>query len=1069
MDNQDSNNQSVSGAIAWMTRNAVASNLLMGVLLLAGFFSVLQTKQEVFPAFSIDIIAVTVPYPGASPEEVEQGIVLAVEEQLRGIDGIKRINSNASENVGSIIVELLTDAKTDKVRNDVKSAVDRITTFPQDAERPQVEELSLRREVITLILSGDQDLKTLQQLAEAARSEIRKDPNVTQIQVVDVPDLEMSIEVPKLTLEAHGLTLDDIATQIRIASLELPSGGVKTANGEILVRVADRKRSVDDFKDLIIRSSFQGAELRLGDVATITDGYTDTDEESYYNGKRAVRLVIYRVGDQTPTDVANAVKLYKSQLESELPATITVSVWNDTSEILKGRIQLLVNNARVGLILVFCILALFLEFRLAFWVAMGIPISFLGSFILLGQTGATINMISLFAYIVTLGLVVDDAIVVGENIFEKREKGLPWIDAAVEGAREMAVPVTFAVLTSVAAFSPLLLVPGVSGKFFGLIPTVVISVLLLSLIESFFVLPAHLGHMSDKPPGAFVQMMNRPREWMSIKLNRFIQGPFDRILNTAVRNRYASFATAIALFFISIGVVGGGLLPFSFFPKIESDRISISATLPYGAPVENTAHVQRSIESAITAALEDIEEKNIIKGVFSTVGAGPLGRTGVPKGSHLTAVTIEMVSAEYRTIGAEELSRRIKEKMSPLPGVENLKYNTNLDGPGAGAAVDVKLTSDNFESLATASDELTQMLRGYPSLISIENTFSAGKQQLDYQILPEGRSLGLTSSDLARQLRSSFFGSEALREQVGRLERRTMVRLPKSERTVENDVSSIRVRTPQGGFVPLEQVAKRSRGQAPTSITREDGVRSINVRADLAPGVASSREVLTDIENTLFPALKEKYPELELRFAGEQRDQQETMASLGQNYLLALLAIYGLLAIPFKSYIQPFIIMSAIPFGFVGAVAGHMIMGFSLSVISMFGIVALTGVVVNDSLVLIDAANNYRANGESPIQAVMNGAKRRFRPILLTSLTTFLGLAPMILEKSLQARFLIPMAISLGFGVLFATGIILLIVPSLYMIVEDLKGLSSKERLKASHKMDDLPNMHDGIEATASK
>jgi multidrug efflux pump subunit AcrB len=409
--------------------------------------------------------------------------------------------------------------------------------------------------------------------------------------------------------------------------------------------------------------------------------------------------------------------------------------------------------------------------------------------------------------------------------------------------------------------------------------------------------------------------------------------------------------------------------------------------------------------------------------------------------------------------------------MPPLPGVENLKYNTNLDGPGAGAAVDVQLTSDDFASLSLASEELAALLRGYPSLIGIENTFSAGKQQLDYQILPEGRSLGLTSSDVARQLRSSFFGAEALREHVGRLERRTMVRLPEEERAVENDVADIRIRTPRGGFVPLEQVAERSRGQAPTSITREDGIRSINVRADLAPGVPSSRDVLADIQTSLFPMLQEKYPGLTLRFAGEQRDQQETMSSLGQNYLLALLAIYGLLAIPFKSYIQPFIIMSAIPFGFVGAVAGHMIMGFSLSVISMFGIVALTGVVVNDSLVLIDAANTYRANGESPMEAVMNGAKRRFRPILLTSLTTFLGLAPMILEKSLQARFLIPMAISLGFGVLFATGIILLIVPSLYMIVEDLKGLRRSQ--DAESKLQDKSTAVEmgqlSSEATASK
>ena len=1068
--NMESQNKSdVGGAIAWMTRNSVAANLLMFILLLAGFFSVMQTKQEVFPEFSIDIISVTVPYPGASPEEVEQGIILAVEEELRGIDGIKRLNSNASENVGGVIVELLTDAKPDKVLNDVKAAVDRITTFPEESEKPQVSELSLRREVITLILSGDQDLRTLHQLAEEARAEIRQDPNVTQVEIVDVPDLEMSVEIPQSTLEAHGLTLDGVAQQIRIASLELPSGGIKTDKGEILIRVADRKKSLDDFSNIIIQSSFQGAELRLGDIATITDGYTDTDEESYYNGKRAVRLVIYRIGDQTPTDVANAVKEYRTKLQSELPESVSVSIWNDSSEILKGRIQLLVDNARIGLILVFIILALFLEFRLAFWVAMGIPISFLGSFILLGQTGATINMISLFAYIVTLGLVVDDAIVVGENIFEKREQGLPWLEAAVEGSKEMAVPVTFAVLTSVAAFSPLLLVPGVSGKFFGLIPTVVISVLLLSLVESFFVLPAHLGHMSTKEPGVFLKTVNAPREWVAKRLQRFIDGPFHTVLDLAVRFRYVSFSIAIAMFLTSIGVVGGGLLPFSFFPKIESDRVSISAKLPYGAPIEQTALVQRTIEEAIEKALDESEEKNIVKGIFSTVGAGPIGRTGVPKGSHLTAVTIEMVSSEYRDIGAEEFSGLVKKHMPPLPGVDNLKYNTNLDGPGAGAAVDIQMTSEDFEELAAASDEMASILRSYPSLISIENTYSAGKQQLDFQLLPEGRTIGLTSSDVARQLRSSFFGAEALREQVGRLERRTMVRLPKDERLVENDIDNVRIRIPMGGYVPLEQVAQRSRGQAPTSITREDGIRSINVRADLAPGVPSSRDVLTDLQESVFPELQAKYPGVKLGFAGEQRDQRETMASLGQNYLLALLVIYGLLAIPFKSYIQPFIIMSAIPFGFVGAVGGHMLMGFSLSVISMFGIVALTGVVVNDSLVLIDAANTYRRNGESPLEAVMNGAKRRFRPILLTSLTTFLGLAPMILEKSMQARFLIPMAISLGFGVLFATGIILLVVPSLYMIVEDILGLTGRKSSEESENDSSLLEKESEVEFSASK
>lgn len=1046
MDNSTNNssnkNETNTGPIAWMVRNSVAANLFMVVLLLAGVIGLIRTKQEIFPEFSVGYVSIAVPYPGASPEEVEQGIILALEEGVRGIEGIKRVTSNSSENVGTVALELMLDADADKVLNDVKAAVDRITTFPEEAEKPQVTEISLRREVITLVLSGDQDLKTLQELAEQARADIRLDPNVTQVEVQDIPDLELSIEVPKSTLEAYRVTLDEIAMQIRIASLELPGGGIKTENGEILVRVSDRKKSVAEFADIIIKSSFQGAEVRLGDIATITDGYTDSDEASYYNGERAVRLVVYRIGDQTPTAVADAVKKYKEQLAMSLPDSVKVSIWADSSELLKGRIDLLMNNAKMGLVLVFLILALFLDVRLAFWVAMGIPISFLGSFIVLGQFDATINMISLFAYIVTLGLVVDDAIVVGENVFEKRQQGMSWLEAAIAGTKEMAVPVTFAVLTSVAAFSPLLFVPGVSGKFFKLIPSVVIAVLIISLLESFFVLPAHLGHMDDSKKNIFSRLFTPPREFVSNILDRFSDGPLDRTLRLATKYKYASLSLSVSMFFMAVGVVGGGILPFTFFPKIESDRISISARLPYGASIDQTIAIQRIIEETVDTVIEESGgREGLIKGIFSTAGAGPASRTGIPKGSHLTNVTIEMVSGEFRDIGAEEFANRIKAKMPPLPGVENIKYNTNLDGPGAGAAVDIQLKSPDFDELVLASAEMADILRSYPALISVENTYAAGKQQLDFQLLPEGRSLGLSSTDIARQIRSSFYGAEAVREQVGRLERKTMVRLPKAERIVENDVSDVKIKTMQGGYVPLEQVAERKRGQAPTSITREEGIRSINVRADLAPGVKSSREVLTDISASVFPELVAKYPNLTLDFAGEQRDQKETMSSLGQNFMLALLVIYALLAIPFRSYIQPFIIMSAIPFGFVGAVLGHVVMGYSLSVISMFGIVALTGVVVNDSLVLIDATNLFRSQGYSGIEAVLLGAKRRLRPILLTSLTTFLGLAPMIAEKSLQARFLIPMAISLGFGVLFSTLVILLLVPCLYLIIEDIRGL----------------------------
>ncbi|MEC7985017.1 MAG: efflux RND transporter permease subunit [Myxococcota bacterium] len=1026
------------GPIAWMAKNSVAANLFMFILLFAGVVGLFQTKQEVLPEFDLDIILVEVPYPGATPEEVEQGIVLALEEAVIAVDGVKVVTGTASESRGYLTVELLLGSDTEQVLNDIKSAVDRITTFPELAEKPSVRELSLKREVISLVISGDQELSTLHDIAERARRELKEDPNITQIGVKGVPERELSVTVPQVYLEAHKLTLGEIAQQIRLASIDLSGGGVKTDSGEVLLRVADRKQDIGDFGDIIIRSSFDGAELRLGDIAQIEDGYEETELETYFNDQRAVVLTIYRIGEETPTAVANAVKSYSKVLQKDLPSSIQVSVWEDSSELLKGRINLLLDNARVGLILVFLILALFLEFRLAFWVSLGIPISFLGSFVLLGNTDATINMVSLFAYIVTLGLVVDDAIVVGENIYEEHERGKPWPEAAIVGAQRMVVPVTFAILTSIAAFAPLLVVPGVSGKFFKLIPTVVICVLILSLIESFFVLPAHLGHMKDKEDGAFMRAINYPQKRVSALLKRFIEGPFDKIVRSSTTYRYTAFSAAIAMFFVAVGLVAGGIVPFSFFPQIEGDRITVSAKLPYGAPIEQTLAVQREIAAAGERAVAQLGDRNdLVLGMLMTAGEGSESRTGRPKGSHLTTVQMSMVPSENRSITTKQISEAWQAEIPSLPGIESIKVSA-ATGPGAGAAIDIQIISSKLDILEQASDDLTERLRGYPSLIEIENSLSSGKSQLDFKITDSARSLGLSSTDIGQQLRASFYGAEALREQVGRLERKTMVRLPPSERMVESDIVDVRIRTPQGGFVPLGELVVFERGVSPTTITREGGNRIVNVKAGLAPGVRSSREVLTAIQSKDFTELRAKYPDVQLELVGEQRDQGETFASLGRNFLLALFAIYALLAIPFKSYVQPFIIMSAIPFGFVGAVLGHLFMGFEMSIISMFGTIALTGVVVNDSLVLIDSANQYRKNGASPFEAVVQGAKRRFRPILLTSLTTFLGLAPMILEQSMQARFLIPMAISLGFGVLFATFIILLVVPALYMIVEDI-------------------------------
>ena len=1027
----------LGGAVAWMARNSVAANLFMFVLIFGGLVGMSRMKQEVLPEFEIDVISVAVPYPGGSPEDVEQGIILSLEEAVRGVEGVKRVNSSASEGAGTVTIELLIDADPDKVISDVKSAVDRITTFPQDAEEPQITLLSLRREVISIILSGEQSLSSLHGIAEQARDSLRQEPDITQVDILGVPPRELSVEVSRENLQAYGLTLDGVAQQIRSASMELPGGGVKTDGGELLVRVSDRRRTADDFKELLLRSTVDGAQVRLGDIAEVVDGYEDNDQRLYYNGVPAVRLVVFRIGSETPISVASAAKSYSERLRIELPDTISIDTWDDQSELLRGRIDLLLDNAKVGLILVFCILALFLEARLAFWVSMGIPICFLGAFWLLPGTDASINMVSLFAFIVTLGLVVDDAIVVGENIYEYQEKGHSWLDAAILGARQMSVPVTFAVLTTVTAFSPLLLVPGVSGKFFKLIPVVVIAVLILSLIESFFVLPAHLAHMKDKPPGRIRRFFDVPRIWFSERLKRFTDGPFAQVLDFAVSNRWITLTTSVATFFLTIGLVGGGIVQFSFFPKLEGEIVTVAAKLPYGAPVTETYRVQREIEEAASKAIEELGgSENLVRGMLTSLGEGPIGRGGAPIGSHLVTIQMALTPSESRTITAKSFSDAWQGNIPSIAGVESLSFSSST-GPGAGAAIDIQISADDIDTLALASDELANELRGFASLKDIENSYSSGKNQLEFQLRPSAVALGLTSNNVARQLRASFYGAEAIREQVGRLERRTMVRLPKSQRLTEDDIGQVQVQIPTGAFVSIGDLVDFERGRSPTAITREAGVRVVNVKAELASGVVSSREIITTLTNEIFPEIQSKYPSAVMALVGEQRDQGETFASLGQNYLIALFLIYALLAIPFKSYVQPLIIMSAIPFGFVGAVGGHMIMQYEMSIISMFGLVALTGVVVNDSLVLIDAANQYRKEGYSAGQAIRMGAIRRLRPILLTSLTTFLGLAPMIAETSVQARFLIPMAISLGFGVLFATLIILLLVPALYMLVED--------------------------------
>jgi multidrug efflux pump subunit AcrB len=1041
---RDATGKNHFGPIAWMAKNTVAANLLMIVIIIGGGIGLTRVKQEVFPAFDVDQVVATVAYPGASPSEIEQGILLVVEEAVRSLDGVKRVSSNASEGIGTVKVELLLGQNNDKILADIKTAIDAIRSFPLEAEEPSVRLVATKQQVISVVIAGDIPILSLHALAEKARRELLEKDGITQVSIDGIPPLEISIEISRNTMQKFGLTQAEIAQQIRAASLELPGGSIETKGGELLVRVSDRRLSGVEFENIVIRSTRDGSRVRLSEIATIKDGFADDNQDTAFNGKNGCRVTAYRVGDETPAGVAKIVRDYAEELEAEVPDTVSITIWNDTSITLDARIKLLVNNAFSGLILVLIILGLFLEARLAFWVALGIPVSFLGTFLLMPQFDASINMISLFGFIITIGMVVDDAIIIAENVFHKRQSGLPPIEAAIVGGREMAVPVTFAILTTATAFAPMLFVPGTSGKIFAIFPIIIFGVLTFSLVESFYILPAHLAHISSKTPNLFFRTIDIPRRYFSIGLQWATEQLVGRALVVVLKNRYQSLAVAVAAFCVTMSFVISGIIPFNFFPELEGDQVRVVAQLPYGAPIERTHEVRRIIEDAAKKTIAEKGGKSIYRGIFTRVGEGPTlrgpGASGSSeKGSHILNVEVNLVPVEERTFSAFDFASDWERNSPTIPGLTSLTFNASA-GPNAGAAVAVQLKGTNPEKLAAASQLLTERMREYSELTSIENSFTSGKPQFNFSLKPKARDLKLTANDIAQQVRSAYFGAEAIREQRGRNEIKVMVRLPKSERRSEYGLDQLRIRTPNGSLVPIYEVVDVTRGLAPTSIQREEGKKIVSVQAKLAAGVASARPILESLKNSAFNDIKTSFPAIDLEVVGQQRSQGETFAALGQNFIVAMFVIFALLAIPFKSYTQPLIIMAAIPFGFIGAILGHVIMGTYLSIISMFGVIALSGVVVNDSLVLIDATNKKKAEGASAFDAAIYGSKRRVRPILLTSLTTFFGLLPMIFETSLQAQFLIPMAIGLGFGVLFATPLIVFLVPAFYLILDDITG-----------------------------
>jgi len=1037
-------NDTTHGPIAWMTRNSVAANLLMAVLIVGGLIMGPTIKQEVFPEFTVDQVRVTVPYPGASPEEVEQSVVLAVEEAVRGLDGVDKVTSQATEGSGSVTIELLLGTDGNRALQDIKSAIDRITSFPEDAERPTVSLVIARHEVITVVAYGDTTERVLRELVEKIRDDLLTNPEITYVELDGVRPFEISVEIPQDTLRAYGLTLDDVAAEIRRTSIELPGGGIKTDGGELLLRTAERRDKGREFADVPIVSGTDGTVVKLGDIATIVDGFADTDVVTTFNGLPAALVKIYRVGEQGPITVAAEVKKYVADLQRNLPPGLHAETWRDFSEIYYDRIHLLLRNAALGLVLVMVVLGLFLEVRLAFWVTMGIPTSIIGAVLLMPLFGVSINMISLFAFILTLGIVVDDAIVVGENVYELSKTRPDFVEAAIVGTRQVGVPVVFSVLTNIAAFVPLFFIPGVSGKLFGIMPAIIVPVFTISLIESLFVLPAHLAHQRPVSRVALFTALNAMTAWVDRLLQWFVATFYRPAQRACLTFRYPTIAAGFALLATIVGLVASGRVEFAFLPKVEGDQSTAYAELPYGVPVEDTEVVTRKLVGCAQQLFEDLGGLDTCRGILAQIGSasmemGPPGMAAASSGSHKTQVMTYLVPLGQRTFTAAQFTHRWRQCVGELPGLELLTFKFNI-GPSAGSPIDVQLIHRDVPTLERAAAELGKLLENYDGIRDIDDGFSMGKPQLDFKIKPAARAMGIRPADLGRQLRSAFYGAEALRQQRGRHEIKVMVRLPERERRSEYFLETLKIRGPQGGEIPIFEAASMTRNRAYTVIRRDDGRRVLNVTADIIDGVGNAQKILADLKARVLPRLLDGYPGLAYSFEGEQRAQRESFQALILGFVFVLVVIYAMLAIPFGSYVQPLVIMVSIPFGVVGAVLGHVLMGYELSMISMMGIVALAGVVVNDSLVLIDAANQFSAEGMTPFEAISAAGQRRFRPILLTSLTTFFGLMPMIFETSVQARFLVPMALSLGYGILFATVITLLLVPCYYLVVEDLRA-----------------------------
>ncbi|WP_341503782.1 efflux RND transporter permease subunit [Gallaecimonas sp. GXIMD4217] len=1022
------------GLIAWFTRHSVAANLLMLFIIIGGLVVGLGIRKEMFPEVNLPYVSIQVPYPGSAPQEVEEGIILKIEENIEDIEGIKEITSRASEGIGSITVEVESGYDVTELLNEIKVQVDAVPSFPEDAEKPIIYEIRPEQQVIWVQVYGDLDERASKELAKEISDEIKALPGITKAEALGTRGYEIGIEVAEHRLREFGLTLDDVVRAVRSSSVDLPGGAIKSNTGDILLRVKGKAYRGYEFENIVLVTRPDGTRVLLGDVAEVRDGFVEEDNFARFNGKPGVSIGVTAVGDQDVLELAEKVKAYVAKKKADLPPGVEIDHWGDSSFYLQGRLDLMLGNMWMGGLLVFLVLALFLQIRLAFWVIIGLPICFLGALLFMPMpfVGVTINVISLFGFILVLGIVVDDAIIIGESVYSEIEKNGHSTENVIAGAKKVAMPATFGVLTTIAAFIPMLMVDGFQGAIFKAVAAVVILCLIFSLIESKLILPAHLAHMKvSKEPGrgAFARF----KAAFTRGYDNLIHKRYKPFLETCIRHRYNTMAVFLAMMILSVGLIMGGFVRWVSFPNIPSDFINGRIEMVNGTAVETTNDTLQRLQEALWRVDDRLYEES---------GQRVLKHSYVWNNSNTSGeLVVELTKSELRDIGAFELADLWRKEFGDQPGVKTLKLNASIGNNGGGGAIAFQLQGKDLDNLTAATNELKARLATYEGVFDIEDSLASGNLEIRLKVKPEAEALGISLSDLARQVRQGFYGAEAQRIQRDDEEVKVMVRYPLAERRSISHLENMRVRTPSGQEVPFSAVAELETGEGYSRITRVDGVRAVTISADADKQKIEPFKVIQEINKDVLPGILAKYPGVSSQVRGEAQDEQENLMQLALGALAALFVIYALMAIPLNSYSQPLIIMSVIPFGIIGAIAGHLLLGLSLSMLSLFGIVALSGVVVNDSLIMVDFVNKERAAGVPIRQAVLDAGTKRFRAITLTSLTTFFGLLPIVLEKSLQAQIVIPMAVSLAFGILFATVITLVLVPALYVILDDLGHL----------------------------